>query len=176
MKRIFLGLAVLNGAALLASFVSGFWLPDAYFYHFVLGLYTVIFNLGLHCLIFIYFLGTGRWVKETALAYQIPDEPLPKLTRELKRRTFPPALAAMLVPIAAAAAGMGTQLQEWPAWLHWVLAGASLLVNAWACWVEYVAVRTNGAALDAVLAEVDRIRVARGLPPNAEALLEEQSR
>jgi hypothetical protein len=172
MKRIFLGLAAVNGAALLASFVSGFWFPDAPVLHFTLGLYTVILNLGLHCLIFIYFLGTGRWVKEIALAYQLPDEPLPKLTRELKRRTFPPALAAMLVPIAAAAAGMGTQMREWPWWLHALLAGASLLVNAWACWVEYVAVRTNGTALDEVLAEVDRIRVAQGLPPNAEALQE----
>ena len=50
-----------------------------------------------------YFLGTGRWVKEVGLAYELPDDPLPRLTRELKRRTFPPALFAMLVAMASLA-------------------------------------------------------------------------
>src|SRR5881227_2062392 len=139
MKRIFLGLAVINAAALLASSVSGFWFTGAAVLHFTLGLYTVIFNLGLHCLIFVYFLGTGRWVKEIALAYQLPDEPLPKLTRELKRKTFPPALFAMLVPIAAAAAGMANihRLITWAAYLHLGFALATLLVNVWALRIEY---------------------------------------
>src|SRR5258708_27603731 len=57
-----------------------------------------------HCLIFTYFLGTGRWVKEVKLAYNLPDQPLAKLTRELKRRGFPPALFAMLAAIATGAA------------------------------------------------------------------------
>ena len=52
-------------------------------------------SLGVLCLIFIYFLGTGRWVKEVAIGYKIPDDPLPKLTRELKRKAFPAALFAM---------------------------------------------------------------------------------
>ena len=75
--------------------------------HFLLGLFAVLVTLAVHCLIFIYFLGTGRWVKEVVLAYRLPDAPLPRLTRELKRRTFPLALLAMLVPIATAAAGAG---------------------------------------------------------------------
>ena len=56
-----------------------------YLMHFTLGLFAVLFALGVHSLIFIYFLGTGRWVKEVALAYGIADAPLPKLTRDLKR-------------------------------------------------------------------------------------------
>jgi hypothetical protein len=177
MTRIFLGLAILDAAALLATFVSGFFYTSSEagaLVHFTLGLYTVIGNLGLHCLIFIYFLGTGRWVKEVALAYDLPDEPLPKLTRELKRKTFPPALFAMLVPIAAAAAGTGARLQEWPWAVHASLAVAGLLVNAWAFAVEYRNVRTNAGVLDEVLREVDRIRASRGLVSNAEALQQEQ--
>src|SRR6516225_859744 len=136
MKRIFPVLAAVDGLALLVTFAVGLlkgFRPEAAaaldpLLHFKLGLFSVLFNLGLHSLVFIYFLGTGRWVKEVALAYDIPDDPLPKLTRELKRRTFPPALFAMLVPIAAAAAGTGAQLQEWPWAVHASLAVAGLLV------------------------------------------------
>ena len=76
-------------------------------------------------------------MKEVALAYGLPNAPLPKLTRELKRRTFPPALFAMLVPIAAAAAGAAVQWRDWQWTVHCTLAVATLAVNAWAFWVEY---------------------------------------
>src|SRR4051794_12539460 len=108
-------LAALTFLTLLATFVLGLVsqargpLRDRpedmiFMLHFFLGLFSVLLTLAVHCLVFIYFLGTGRWVKEVALAYRIPDEPLPKLTRELKRWTFPVALTAMLVSIATAAA------------------------------------------------------------------------
>src|SRR5262249_7176432 len=70
---------------------------SAFMLHFLFGLFTAVGTLLVHCLIFTYFLGTGRWVKEVTLAYDLPDEPWHKRTRELKRQTFPPALAAMLV-------------------------------------------------------------------------------
>jgi hypothetical protein len=181
MKRIFLNLAVIDFLALLACFVTGFVLrsqesaDSLYLVHFHLGLYTTIGNLGVHCLIFIYFLGTGRWVKEVARAYQLPDYPLPRLTRDLKRRTFPPALFAMLVPIAATASGLGVQMREWPGWVHIILAIASLAVNLWAFHIEYANVQTNTKVIEDVLHEVDRIRAERGLPSNAEALREEES-
>ena len=136
MTRILLRLAAFNLLALAATFVVG-WVsffrgsrgnPDdpTYILHVYLGLISGITTLGVHGLIFIYFLGTGRWVKEVALAYRIPDQPLPKLTRDLKRRTFPPALAAMLVPIAASAAGAGVATMEWSWLYHALLAVASL--------------------------------------------------
>jgi hypothetical protein len=142
--------------------------------HFYLGLAAVLSTLAVHCLVFIYFLGTGRWVKEVALAYRIPDAPLPRLTRDLKRRTFPVALLAMLVPIATAAAGAAAQRREWPWQVHLTLAVVTLAVNAWAFVVERRNVAINAGILDDVLREVDRIRAAHGLPANAEALREEE--
>ena len=180
MTRIFVFLASVESLALVAATVGGilFKLGEAgqpgnesrYLFHFTLGLFTVFGSLFVHCLIFIYFLGTGRWVKEVTLAYQLPDEPWHKTTRELKRRTFPPALVGMLVAIAAAAAGQGVRLLGWPWPVHAGLAAATLLVNGWAFLVEFRNVSRNGRILDQVLAEADRIRVARGLPTNAEAL------
>jgi hypothetical protein len=176
MARLFRILAVLNSLALVVTFAAGavsrFWDPDVYLTHFTLGLFTAIGTLLVHCLIFTYFLGTGRWVKEVGLAYRLPDGGLPKTTRELKRTTFPPALLAMLITIATAAAGAGYQLREWPWYVHGSLAVVTLVVNLWAFRIEYRHLLTNGRVLDAVLAEVDRIRAEQGLPENEEALKE----
>jgi hypothetical protein len=183
-SRILARLAAFNFLVLLLTYGVG-WLswwrgsvthPDdsTYLIHFLLGLFAVLLTLAVHCLIFIYFLGTGRWVKEVALAYRLPDEPLPRLTRDLKRHTFPLALLAMLVPIAAAAAGAAVQRQEWSWLVHAVLALATLLINVWAFVIEYRNVTINGGVIDAVMREVDRIRAEHGLPTNAEALRQEQ--
>jgi amino acid transporter len=140
--------------------------------HFSLGLFTAIATLLVHCIIFTYFLGTGRWVKEVGSAYALADEPLPRLTRELKRKTFPPALAAMLVTIAAVAAGAGVQnqLPQWPWQIHASLAAAALLVNLWAFRLEYRNVEINMGVIADVMQAVERIRAERGLPTNRDAL------
>jgi hypothetical protein len=186
MSRTFLTLAVTNALALLVTFALGGWskltagLQDpaspAYLLHFLFGLFTAVGTLLTHCLIFTYFLGTGRWVKEVTLAYDLPDAPWHKRTRDLKRATFPPALAAMLITIATAAGGAGAQLQAWPWPVHFALALATLVINVWAFRLEYRNVRENAGILEAVLREVDRIRAERGLPPNDEALREAAGR
>jgi hypothetical protein len=184
MARILARLAAFNVLILLAAFgvgVASFFRhsrlnPDdpTYLLHVYLGLIAGITALGVHSLIFIYFLGTGRWVKEVALAYGIPDRPLPRLTRDLKRWTFPPALLAMLVPIAASAAGAGVATRSWPWYYHGALAVATVLVNVWAHRIEYRNVSINANLIDDVMREVDRIRAERGLPPNAEALRQQE--
>jgi hypothetical protein len=183
MSRILARLAAFNFSVLLLAFGVG-WLSrwrgglfkadDPTFpLHFYLGLFAVLLTLAVHCLIFIYFLGTGRWVKEVAIAYHLPDVPLPRLTRDLKRRTFPIALLAMLMPIAAAAAGTAAQRQEWPWQVHAVTTTLALLVNLWAFVVEHRNVSINVGIIDEVMHEVDRIRAEHGLPSNAEALYQE---
>src|SRR5215475_117947 len=83
MSRILARLAAFNFFVLLLTFAVG-WLSrwrgsltngddPTYMIHLYLGLLAVILTLGVHCLIFTYFLGTGRWVKEVALAYRLPD-------------------------------------------------------------------------------------------------------
>jgi hypothetical protein len=180
MTRILVTLASLNALGLLASFVVGLTSmfrhgvshPEdpTYQIHFLLGLFTAIGTLLVHCIIFTYFLGTGRWVKEVTLAYALPDEPWHKQTRELKRATFPVALAAMLIAIGTVAAGAGAQLGVWPWFVHGSLAVITLVVNCWAFVLEYRNVSANADVIQAVLGEVDRIRAERGLPSNMEAL------
>src|SRR5947209_7077359 len=124
MPRIFMVLVVLDAVFLIASFalgctsrfIDGVNNPETrvYWFHFLCSLTTNVLTLLVHCLIFTYFLGTGRWVKEVTLAYDLPDEPLHKMTRELKRRVFPPALYAMLFAIASGATGAAAHVRVWP--------------------------------------------------------------
>lgn len=182
MTRIFLTLAAVDSLALALAFALGCWskLTDglhtdaspAFMLHFLVGLFTAVGTLLTHCLIFTYFLGTGRWVKEVTLAYDLPDVPWHKRTRDLKRLTFPPALAAMLVTIATAAGGAGAQMQSWPWQVHFSLALAALVINLWAFRLEWRNVTENAGILEAVLREVDRIRAEKGLPSSEEALRE----
>jgi hypothetical protein len=182
MTRIFTTLAAVVTFSILASIGFGFWAmaldknefwKDISTTHFGLGLFTSIAILLVHSIIFIYFLGTGRLVKEIAIAYQMPDEPWPKLTRELKRKAFPAALFAMLIGIVTVAAGAGRQVAGWHYSIHLTLAFVTLAVNWWAFRVEYRCVSTNGGVMDEVFREIDRIRAERGLCSNEEALRQE---
>ena len=185
MTRILVNLTAFNLVALCAAFGVG-WVaffagsranPDdsTFLLHFYLGLIAVTTTLGLHCLVFIYFLGTGRWVKEVSLAYGLTDyHRLPTLTRELKRRAFPVALVSMVVTIVAAASGGGVATMQWPWIVHGGLTVVALGVNVWGFFPEYRCVMQNGAVIDEVMREVDRIRAERGLPTNDEALREQE--
>ena len=180
MTRILARLAVIVVLLLLAAAGVGLWsflaggrrdaASSLFLAHVYLGLAAPLAGLFVHCLVFIYFLGTGRWVKEVCLAYGIPDEPLPRQTRELKRAGFPPALFSMLVLVPAVATGAGVQTAGWPWWLHMLGAVAAIGVNLWAFPVELRCVEANAGIIDAVMLEVDRIRAEKGLPTNAEAL------
>ncbi len=185
MTTRFLFLAGVNGFLLVSSYVLG-WVSrlqdgahrelSVYITHFAVGLLTAILTLLVHSIIFTYFLGTGRWVKEVGLAYKLPDALLPRQTRELKRRVFPPALFAMLITIATAAAGQGAQMGLWHWSIHMTVATLTLLVNGWAYRIEYRCLAENAVVLTSVMREVERIRAEQGLVPNAEALLEQETR
>jgi hypothetical protein len=179
MTRTFSTLAVLLVLAMLATIGVGVWSfllthgdplkQDIFLIHFHLGLWTSIGVLLVHCIIFTYFLGTGRWIKEVGIAYRLPDEPLPRTTRELKRSTFPPALFSMLIAIFTSAAGAGVLFQSWPWYVHAAGAVLTLFINLWAFRIEYRNLAANIGVLDAVLVEVDRIRQAQGMESNAQA-------
>ncbi|HYT91832.1 MAG TPA: hypothetical protein VEL76_24165 [Gemmataceae bacterium] len=183
MTRIFTTLAVLLTLAFLATFGVGLYCMalevspfknDVYLVHFTLGLFTALGALLVHCIIFTYFLGTGRWVKEVGLAYRLPDEHYPKTTRELKRAAFPPALFSMLITIATAAAGAGRQLQLWHWSIHLTLAILTILINLWAFRVEYRCLSANAEVIEGVQVEVERIRAEQGLPTSAEDFLQQK--
>jgi len=185
MKRIFLFLAALTVLALCITYAVGLlsWSRDGltnvhdstYLVHFYLGLYTSIGVLMIHCLVITYFLGTGRWIKEVTLAYDLPDERWARPSRDIKRAHTPRAISAMLLTIATAAAGFGRQLQEWPAWVHLTLACIALLVNAGVFVLRNDRIRANGRMIDEVMETVERMRAEHGLLSSEEALQRDET-
>ncbi|MFO0866493.1 MAG: hypothetical protein U0744_17915 [Gemmataceae bacterium] len=183
MTRTFVALASLVMLLMIAAIGVGTWSfvlklqgqrdDNLFIIHFWLGLGTALAVLLVHCIIFTYFLGTGRWVKEVSIAYRLPDDPFYKETRTLKRKTFPPALFSMLIAIATSAAGAGVMLQGWHWGMHATGAVLTILINVWAFDVEYRAVSRNAVVMDLVLDEVDRRRAEQGMESNAEALAQE---
>src|SRR4051812_39214994 len=102
MHRIFLGLAITDGTLLVAALVLGFGAagevrgPGEVWHglHFLMGLLATMTTLLVHSIVFTYFLGTGRWVKEVVRVYRLPDW-LHAQALKNKRKAFPFEILSM---------------------------------------------------------------------------------
>jgi hypothetical protein len=182
MSRILFTLATLSLLIVVAAFAAGLFVGDLYAAH---PLETTIHRATLHRLLGIaaalavvfvesvvvtYFIGTSRWCKEVAETYRL-DRALVDQSNQLKRRTFPCALAGMLAVIAVialgAAADPATGRPNTQLWATWHLGGAvfGTLLIAWTYVVAWKNVFANHTIIERLLAEVDRIRheQAKGL-------------
>lgn len=172
MHRIFLGLAVTVGTLLLTSFVLGLIASGedravAHFgrdVHFLVALVTTMATLLVHSIVFTYFLGTGKWVKEVVRVYQLPEWVEAQAIRN-KRRAFPFELLGMtLVGITAwLGAAADTRAGFNPLW-HLGLAGLALTFNLGAFVVEYAAIVAQARLLLEVKDQADRKRLAATSP------------
>lgn len=169
MHRIFLGLAITCGSLLVASFAFGFWvacLPQGhqhdFFYgiHFLLGLLTVLTALLVHSIVFTYFLGTGRWVKEVVQVYKLPAWVYAQSVTN-KRKAFPFVIWSMTLVGVTTWFGAGTATRGWPSLWHLVMAALGLAFNLGSFVFEYAVIVAQARLLLEVKAEADRIRDAQ---------------
>jgi hypothetical protein len=176
-NRIFIVLAIIGNALLIAAFVLGWMISDAGSLaqearvevnrHMFVSLGAAILALLVHAVALTYFMGTGRWIEETCEAYSLGSEQRRRNIR-LKYQAIPGMVLAMLLIIvtgafgAMADPGSNTRMAS-AATIHFTLAIITLCVNLLACAMEYDAIRRNGLIVDAVVAEVRRIRREKGL-------------
>jgi hypothetical protein len=173
MNRIILGMAVANyGLVALTVYLGLLSDPTAdpnslgdgaFRYHFPMGLLTALFTMLVHCLVFTYFLGTNRWVKETTAAYSMGPQ-FPAESRRLRTKAFAMAMTSMLLVVAAVATGAGAHTKVWPLWLHQSVPVGAYVFMLWAYRVEYLAVEDHIQLTNAVMDEVNRMRRERGQP------------
>ena len=114
MNRIILGMAIANYALVALTMLLGLLseppgnvhrLGDAAFsYHFPLGILTALFTMFIHCIVFTYFLGTNRWVRETADAYSL-DGSLVRSSQACRSRAMIVAVISIRVVVATVASG-----------------------------------------------------------------------
>ncbi len=171
MHRIFLGLAATAATLILTTFALGlaaaledrvahhFW----HDIHFLAGLMTTMTTLLVHSIVFTYFLGTGKWVKEVVRVYRLPEWLSATATRN-KRRAFPFELWGMLAIGATAwmGAAVDTRRGVSPLW-HLSLAAAALGFNLGAFLVEYVSIVAQARLLLEVKDQADQLRMECGM-------------
>jgi hypothetical protein len=173
MVRYFLVLAVTGGSLLIADMVLGFVAaaeapgPHAVgrAVHLLFSLLTVVVLLGIHSIVYTYFMATGKWAKEVVRVYQLPDWFIAQTTRN-KRRTFRFVMWSMMTIAAAAWLGAAADTRG-SAYSAWHLGAAALAVafNFGSFVVEYVAIVGHARLLVELKDQADRLREDRYGPP-----------
>src|SRR5437870_4486360 len=152
MILLFMGLMLGNFACLIATAVMGY--AGAMAGHRLFGALTAIVCCGVHCVVFTYFIATGRWIAHAIWVKRL-EPTLAEPTRPLRKAAFAAALSIITLAIATAIVGAAVDNQYLsPPW-HQVLAIALLAGNGVAAWVEFGAIRGNGLVIDGILARIN---------------------
>lgn len=186
MKRIFLTLAVLANVTVIIALVLGLKVGDPMLgggrdpevnsrigMHILIGLGALTGTTMVHALIFTYFMGTGRWIEETSLAYSLPGDFYLR-NQKIKYGILPGILVSFLMTVAtgcfgaiadpATAIELQSSIGVSDSAIHFTVAVSTWLVTMIVNFTQYIAIARNGAIVEGVLAEVRRIRTERGLP------------
>ena len=140
--------------------------------HRLSGVAAALAVVLVNSIVVTYFIGTSRWCKEVAETYALQPTFVRRST-VIKRRTFPLAVANMLIAVGIVALGgagdpAGTFRGAAPlglTWanLHFAAAAAGLCFVAWASFAQYENILANQTVIGDVMDEVKRIRTERGL-------------
>jgi len=186
MKRIFLTLAVLANVSMLAALILGLQVGDPMTMggldpdvnsrigtHILIGLAALTSVTLVHALLFTYFMGTGRWLEETSQAYSLGNAYFQR-NQKLKYGILPGIFLTFLMVMATGCFGavadpatavslvQTTGISD--STLHFAMAITTWFVNLIVNFTQYIRIAKNSVIVEAVLAEVRRIRIERGLP------------
>lgn len=163
-KYFVLGASLL-ALALLATVVAGL-VHDGSSRHLWVGLFTVVLGVGVHTLVILFMLVTGRVLREAMRARGLGPEFLSRLNEFFARRSaYPLAALGAFSLVAAGVLGMSARgFGISPAW-HMLIGLATAGLNLWALQEEYRALRGNQHLVDEAAAELDAIDRATPPPP-----------
>jgi len=137
-------------------------------WHFYCGVIAALATVLLNSISVTYFMGTSRWCKEVGEAYSLSDELMEK-SRRYKRETFPWSIGAILAILVVitfgAAADPGANFGQAHIWVtpHQIAAILASGFIALALFVQVGTIGRNYEVIEAIVAEVERIRTAKGL-------------
>ncbi|WZO95902.1 hypothetical protein EP7_002874 [Isosphaeraceae bacterium EP7] len=182
MHRIFLGLAVTNLSLLLASFVLGLGAsgeprgPGAVWHgtHFLMGLATTMVTLLVHSIVYTYFLGTNKWVREVVGAYQMPEW-VEVQSKKNKRKAFRFVLWGMTAIGATSWLGAASDAQGLNPYWHLSAATLTFGFTLGAFAAEYAAIVSQARLILEVKARADVMRLERYGPETPELDAAKQS-
>jgi hypothetical protein len=165
MHRIFLTLAVTDTSLLLASFVLGLGAsgepraPGAVWHgtHVLIGILTTMVTLLVHSIVYTYFLGTHKWVKEVVRVYQLPDWVLAQ-SKKNKSKAFRFEFWGMTLIGVTAWLGAGADARGLnPLW-HLAMSSITFAFQLGAFAVEYMTIVAQARLLLEVKSRADVLR------------------
>ncbi len=182
MKHIFLTLALISTALLMAAFVTGMSIDDptvqteeaaaSVNLHMGTAMFALLFAAMVHSLALTYFMGTGRWMEETSRAYRLPES-MPAESRSMKYRMILAMSGCFVMLLVTLGLGASIDANVWKGFteygiaastVHFLSASATICLNMLVFMQEYQAISRNGQLIDEVMGEVRRMRIERGLP------------
>lgn len=187
MNRIILGMAVANYVLVAITTVLGLAsgtprganviADDAFGLHFRMGILTALFSMLAHCIVFTYFLGTCRWVKETSAAYRL-GAAFTVTSAQCRRRAVLAVVASIALVVATIASGAGAHTRIWPVWIHDIVPAGSYIFMAAAYAIEIAAIERHTVLTDEIMNAVEAVRLSRktnaaiqaAIPPTVVAL------
>jgi hypothetical protein len=129
--------------------------------HLLFSLLTVVALLGIHSIVYTYFVATGKWAKEVVRVYQLPDWFLAQAKRN-KKRAFRFVLGSMTaIAVAAWLGGAADTLGAGYAPWHLAAAAMAMAFNLGSFVVEYAAIVGHARLLMELKDTADRLRAAR---------------
>ena len=157
MVHLFIALTLVNLLLLCSAGAVGYASRAGYAvgpWHILAGAMSALACVGVHCVVFTYFVATAKWVQH-AIAVKSLDPALAAPTRSFKAQAFPAALLAMTTVFITAIAGAAADNYHGP-WhaRHHALAVAALATNVLVALVEYRAINRNARLIDGVLARI----------------------
>lgn len=173
MSRIFLSLAATDLSLIVASYVLGLVSVSAgpgrhdreLGVHFLIALFTVLFSVLVHSIVYTYLMGTNRWVREVVEVYRMPAE-IAARSKAHKRKGFKWEFRAMTMVAVAAWLGAWVH-REYPkavpaqSMYHHISAVGVLVLSIVAFVYEYRIIGEQGKLLDEVKTLADSMRQAR---------------
>jgi hypothetical protein len=169
MIRYCLVLAVTGGSLLSAAFVLGLLAsgeprgPHAIWHgvHIVFSLLSVVALLGIHSIVYTYFMATGKWAKEVVRVYHIREWYVVQATRN-KRLAFRFIMGSMIAIAVTAwlGAAADTRGEVYAPW-HLGAAALTLAFNLGSFVVEYGVIFTHVHLLMELKSQADQLRAVR---------------
>jgi hypothetical protein len=126
--------------------------------HFKVALVTAIGTVGVHSLLILFMILTGRILREAMRARELSPVFLGELNEFFARKAaYPAALLGAVAIVVAGVLSMAQREFGWSTATHMVAGVGALLVNFWAFPLELKALRQNQDLVDRVAGELDRI-------------------
>ena len=153
MLPIFIGLAISNSILLFLTIGSGVQYTNGavpFGSHFAAGVFTSIFTCLVHSIVFTYFIGTGKWIKEEVAKGKLKEADWVPQTKQFKMKTSPLALYCIILIIVTAILGAMVRSNDTLIlyWLHKVFAYLTLIVNIFAFYIEGKIISENSHLLE----------------------------